>query len=98
LPIAVSRFPPGTGKWNKIEHRLFCFISKNWGGQPLTSLKAIVSVIAGTTTRRRLRVPAEIDYRAYPAGVKVPDAETAQINLRRGQFHGEWNYEILPRL
>src|ERR1022692_354337 len=83
LAIAVSHFPPGTSKWNKIEHRLFSFISKNWRGQPLTSLKVIVSLIAGTTTRKGLRVHAEIDDRRYPAGIKVPDAEMAQIHLRR---------------
>ncbi|MBI3470347.1 MAG: ISAzo13 family transposase [Candidatus Solibacter usitatus] len=97
LAIAVSHFPPGTSKWNKIEHRLFSFISKNWRGQPLTSLKVIVSLIAGTTTRKGLRVHAEIDDGSYPAGIKVPDAEMAQINLRRDRFHGEWNYEIRPR-
>ena len=97
LAIAVSHFPPGTSKWNKIEHRLFSFISKNWRGQPLTSLKVIVSLIAGTTTRKGLKVHAEIDDRSYPTGIKVPDAEMAQINLRRDAFHGEWNYEILPR-
>src|ERR1022692_3091121 len=96
LAIAVSHFPPGTSKWNKIEHRLFSFISKNWRGQPLTSLKVIVSLIAGTTTRKGLRVHAEIDDRRYPAGIKVPDAEMAQIHLRRDDFHGEWNYEITP--
>jgi len=97
LAIAVSHFPPGTSKWNKIEHRLFSFISKNWRGQPLTSLKVIVSLIAGTTTRKGLQVHAEIDDRSYPAGIKVPDAEMDRLNLRRDEFHGEWNYEILPR-
>jgi transposase len=97
LAIAVSHFPPGTSKWNKIEHRLFSFISKNWRGQPLTSLQVIVSLIAGTTTRKGLKVHAEIDERSYPAGIKVPDEEMDLINIRRDQFHGEWNYEILPR-
>lgn len=96
LAIAVSHFPPGTSKWNKIEHRLFSFISKNWRGQPLTSLKVIVSLIAATTTRKGLKVHAEIDDRSYPPGIKVPDTEMAQINLHRDAFHGEWNYEILP--
>jgi hypothetical protein len=97
LAIAVSHFPPGTSKWNKIEHRLFSFISKNWRGQPLTSLKVIVNLIAGTTTKKGLKVHAEVDGRSYPAGVKVPDSEMAEIQLRREVFHGEWNYEILPR-
>ena len=97
LAIAVSHFPPGTSKWNKIEHRLFSFISKNWRGQPPTSLKVIVSLIAGTTTRKGLKVHAEIDPRPYPPGIGVPDAEMAQINIRRDEFHGEWNYQILPR-
>jgi DNA-binding phage protein len=97
LAIAVSHFPPGTSKWNKIEHRLFSFISKNWRGQPLRSLKVIVNLIAGTTTKKGLKVHAEIDGRSYPAGVKVPDSEMAEIRLRREAFHGEWNYEILPR-
>jgi hypothetical protein len=97
LAIAVSHFPPGTSKWNKIEHRLFSFISKNWRGQPLTSLKVIVSLIAGTTTRKGLKVHAELDTRSYPAGIKVPDAVMEKINLRRDDFHGDWNYEVLPR-
>jgi transposase len=97
LAIGVSHFPPGTSKWNKIEHRLFSFISKNWRGKPLTSLQVIVSLIAGTTTRKGLKVHAEINDRLYPAGVKVPDKKMALINVRRDTFHGEWNYEILPR-
>ena len=97
LAIAVSHFPPGTSKWNKIEHRLFSFISKNWRGQPLTSLKVIVNLIAGTTTQKGLKVHAELDAARYPAGVKVPDSEMAEIRLQRDAFHGEWNYEILPR-
>ena len=97
LAIAVSHFPPGTSKCNKIEHRLFSFISRNWRAQPLTSLKVIVSLLAGTTTKKGLRVHAEIDHGSYPAGIKIPDEEMAQINLKRDPFHGEWNYEILPR-
>jgi len=97
LAIAVSHFPPGTSKWNKIEHRLFSFISKNWRGQPLTSLKVIVNLIAATTTKKGLKVQAEIDGQSYPAGIKVPDSEMAEIKLQREAFHGEWNYEILPR-
>ena len=97
LAIAVCHFPPGTSKWNKIEHRLFAFISKNWRGRPLTSLKVIVNLIAGTTTTKGLKVHAEIDHSSYPAGVKGPDAEMKQIRIHRHPFHGEWNYEILPR-
>ncbi len=96
LVMAVSHFPPGTSKWNKIEHRLFSFISKNWRGQPLTSLEVIVSLIAGTTTKKGLKVHAEIDDRNYPPGTKVSDSAMADINLRRDEFHGDWNYEIHP--
>ena len=97
LTITVSHFPPGTSKWNKIEHRLFSFISKNWRGQPLTSLEVIVSLIAATTTKKGLKVHAEIDGAAYAPGAKVSDSAMQGINLRRDQFHGEWNYEIRPR-
>ena len=77
----------------------FCkrLISKNWRGQPLTSLKVIVNLIAGTTTKKGLKVHAEIDGQSYPAGIKVPDSEMAEIKFQREAFHGEWNYEILPR-
>ncbi len=98
LAVAVSHFPPGTSKWNKIEHRLFSFISKNWRGHPLTSLQVIVNLIAGTTTKKGLKVHAEIDRGSYPAGIKVPDSEMAEIRLRRDAFHGDWNYEILSRI
>ena len=97
LAIAVSHFPPGTSKWNKIEHRLFAFISKNWRGQPLSSLRVIVNLIAGTTTKKGLKVHAEIDPGRYPAGIQVPDSEMAEIRLHPDAFHGEWNYEIRPR-
>ncbi|MDZ4799882.1 MAG: ISAzo13 family transposase [Bryobacteraceae bacterium] len=96
LIIAVSHFPPGTSKWNKIEHRLFSFISKNWRGQPLTSLEVIVSLIAGTATRKGLKVHAEIDGHTYLPGTKVSESAMAEINLRRDPFHSEWNYEIHP--
>lgn len=97
LIIVVSHFPPGTSKWNKIEHRLFSFISKNWRGQPLTSLEVIVSLIAATTTKKGLRVHAAIDDSTYPPGAKVSDSAMKDINLLRDSFHGEWNYEIRPR-
>ncbi len=97
LRIAVCHFPPGTSKWNKIEHRLFSFISQNWRGKPLVSHEVIVNLIAATTTRTGLQVQAELDTGSYPAGQKVTDEEMAAIRLRRDKFHGEWNYTILPR-
>ena len=97
LRIAICHFPPGTSKWNKIEHRLFSFISQNWRGKPLTSLQVIVSLIAATTTATGLKVHSELDTASYPAGIKVSDEEIAQINLKRDKFHGDWNYEIHPR-
>jgi hypothetical protein len=87
----------GYHKWNKIEHRLFSFISKNWRGQPLTSLKVIVNLIAGTTTKKGLKVHAVIGDGSYPAGIKVPDSEMAQLQLCPDVFDGDWNYKILPR-
>jgi transposase len=97
LEISLCHLPPGTSKWNKIEHRLFSFISQNWRGKPLISHQVIVNLIAATTTRSGLRVRAEVDPRKYPKGVKVSDQEVAAIRLERDQFHGEWNYTILPR-
>jgi Rhodopirellula transposase DDE domain len=97
LEIAVSHFPPGTSKWNKIEHRLFSFVSQNWRGRPLVSHETIVNLIAATTTKTGLKVRCELDQREYPSGVKVSKAEMETINLRRDAFHGEWNYSISPR-
>ena len=96
LAITVSHFPPGTSKWNKIEHRLFSYISQNWRGRPLTSLATIVSLIAATSTDTGLRVRCELDQGSYPTGVKVTDQQMAQINLNPASFHGDWNYTILP--
>ncbi len=96
LRIAVCHFPPGTSKWNKIEHRLFSFISQNWRGKPLVSHEVIVNLIANTTTTKGLKVKSELDTGAYPAGIKVSNEEMAQVLLRPAQFHGEWNYSILP--
>src|SRR5712664_2651479 len=96
LEISVCHLPPGTSKWNKIEHRLFSFISQNWRGKPLVSHQVIVNLIAATTTKTGLRVRAEIDPSKYPKGVKVSNKEVAAIRLERDQFHGEWNYTILP--
>ncbi|MGQ0612153.1 MAG: ISAzo13 family transposase [Planctomycetaceae bacterium] len=97
LAITICHFPPGTSKWNKIEHRLFSFISANWRGRPLTSLVAIVNLIAATTTRTGLRVRAEIDKGRYPKGVEVPSEELEKVRLERHDFHGDWNYTIRPR-
>lgn len=96
IPIHVSHFPPGTSKWNKIEHRLFSFISMNWRGKPLVSHEAIVNLIAATTTRQGLKVQAELDSSLYPKGVKVTDDELKTVQIKRDEFHGEWNYSILP--
>lgn len=96
LPISVCHFPPGTSKWNKVEHRLFSFISSNWRGEPLRDYETIVRLIAATTTARGLAVVCRLDRRKYPVGRKVSDVEMAKINLRPGKFHGEWNYAILP--
>lgn len=96
IPIRVSHFPPGTSKWNKIEHRLFSYISMNWRGKPLISHETIVNLIAATTTRKGLRVQAEIDSGQYPTGIKVTDEELETVSILREDFHGEWNYSILP--
>ncbi len=97
IPITVCHFPPGTSKWNKIEHRLFSFISMNWRGQPLISHEVMVNLIANTRTKSGLSVQAELDPGSYPKGVKVSDEEFSSINLIRSSFHGEWNYSIHPR-
>jgi transposase len=97
LKIAVCHFPPGTSKWNKIEHRLFSFISQNWRGKPLVSHEVIVNLIAATTTTTGLQVHCELDRNFYPAGIKVSDEEMAEIRLRRDRFHGNWNYMIFPK-
>ncbi len=97
LQIQVCHFPPGTSKWNKIEHRLFSFISRNWRGQPLVSLEVIINLIAATTTRTGLEVYAQLDQRTYPDKVRVSDAELAAVSLHTAPFHPEWNYTIKPR-
>ena len=97
LRIAVCHFPPGTSKWNKIEHRLFSFISQNWRGRPLVSHEVIVNLIAATTTETGLKVACELDRNSYPSGIKVSKEDMAGINLRKDKFHGEWNYTILPQ-
>lgn len=98
LDIWVSHFPPGTSKWNKIEHRLFSYISKNWRARPLTSLLVIINLIGATTTTAGLVVKANLDQSIYPTGVKVSEQEKQNLNIERNDFHGEWNYKILPKL
>jgi hypothetical protein len=98
LDIAVSHLPPGTSKWNKIEHRLFSFISQNWRAKPLVSYRVIVELISATTTKTGLTVRCELDPGQYPSGIIVSDAEMAAINIKRAEFHGEWNYTISPNI
>ncbi len=97
IPIRVSHYPPGTSKWNKIEHRLFSFITMNWRGEPLISHEVMINLIANTKTKTGLSVKVELDKREYPKGIKVLDNEFATINIARDDFHGEWNYSISPR-
>jgi transposase len=94
IDITVCHLPPGTSKWNKIEHRLFSFITQNWRGHPLVSYQTIVQLIAATTTKTGLTVRSELDTNAYPKGIKVADAEINALNLHRHEFHGDWNYTI----
>lgn len=97
LPIAVCHFPPGTSKWNKVEHRLFSFISSNWRGEPLADYATVVNLISKTTTTTDLKVSCRLDRRRYPIGRKISDTEWRTINLERDDFHGDWNYTIRPR-
>ena len=96
LRITVCHFPPGTSKWNKIEHRMFSHISMNWRGKPLISHEVIVNLIASTTTQTGLKIEAELDTNVYPKGLRVTDEELGKINMQKADFHGEWNYTILP--
>ena len=96
LQITVCHFPPGTSKWNKIEHRLFSYISQNWRGQPLLSHEVVVNLIANTKTKQGLKVRAKLDTNQYPSGIKITDEELAAVLLKPEKFHGEWNYNILP--
>ena len=97
ITLKVCHFPPGTSKWNKIEHRLFCFITKNWRGRPLTTYEVIVNLIASTTTKKGLIVRAALDSRQYETGIKVTDEELQHLSLTPEKFHGEWNYSIKPK-
>jgi hypothetical protein len=98
MPIRVCHFPPGTSKWNKIEHRMFCHITQNWRGRPLVSHDIIIQLIANTSTSHGLTIQAQLDHRKYPTGIKVSDEKLAAVRLKPLRFHGEWNYQVLPTL
>jgi Rhodopirellula transposase DDE domain len=98
LQIAVCHFPPGTSKWNKIEHRMFCHITENWRGRPLVSRAVVVNLIGSTRTRTGLRVEAELDTNTYEKGIKVTDRKLETVRLKKAKFHGDWNYRIEPHL
>ena len=98
LTIKVRHYPPGTSKWNKIEHRLFCHITQNWRGRPLADRAAIVELIAATTTKTGLKVESALDTRVYEKGIKVSDAEMKRLEIRGDAFHPEWNYAVIPRM
>ena len=98
LELWVCHFPPGTSKWNKIEHRMFCHISQNWRGRPLTSRQVVVKLIGSTTTQQGLKIKAAVDTGTYPSGVKVTDEQMKSVRLKPDKFHGDWNYAILPKV
>jgi hypothetical protein len=98
LRISVCHFPPGTSKWNKIEHRMFCDITKNWRGKPLRSRAVVVNLIGSTTTKAGLRIEAELDTNTDKTGIKISNEELAKVQLEKASFHGEWNYTIAPRV
>ena len=98
LEAHVSHFPPGTSKWNKIEHRMFCFISKNWRGRPLISIETVIELISNTTTQKGLKIVCVQDANKYGLGKKVTDEELAELNITREAFHGDWNYSISPKI
>jgi len=97
LHIQVSHFPPGTSKWNKIEHRMFSFITKNWRGRPLVSYQTIVDLITNTSTKTGLKIKAKLTRRTYPIGIEIPESEMAKLNIKPAAFHGDWNYSLLPQ-
>jgi Rhodopirellula transposase DDE domain len=96
LRITVCHFPPGTSKWNKVEHRMFCHITENWRGRPLVRRTVIVNLIGHVRTSEGLRIQAELDTNSYPKGIEVSDEELAEVRLRRAKFHGDWNYILQP--
>ncbi len=97
LRIKVCHFPPGTSKWNKIEHRMFCHITQNWRGRPLRSLGVIVNLISNTQTEAGLKIKAGLDSSLYRIGIKVSDEQLAAVRMKKDDFHGEWNYTISPK-
>jgi hypothetical protein len=98
LEVHISHFPPGTSKWNKIEHRMFCFISKNWRGRPLISIETVIELISNTTTQKGLKIVCVQDANKYELGKKVTAEELAKLNITREAFHGDWNYSISPKI
>jgi hypothetical protein len=96
LTVIVSHYPPGTSKWNKIEHRMFCHITQNWRGRPLESVETIVSLIGSTTTKAGLRIKAALDSNTYEKAIKVLDEEIASLHIKPHLFHGDWNYALQP--
>jgi len=98
LTITVRHYPPGTSKWNKIEHRLFCRITQNWRGRPLTDRATIIELIAATTTKTGLKVESALDTRVYEKGIKLSNAEMKLLDIRGDAFHPEWNYSVIPRI
>jgi hypothetical protein len=97
LQLHISHFPPGTSKWNKIEHKMFCYISKNWRGRPLISIETVIMLISNTVTSKGLKIVCIQDDNSYELGLKVTDEELSRLNLVRDTFHGDWNYVILPQ-
>ena len=97
LSITVAHLPPGTSKWNRVEHRLFAFITQNWRGKPLLTYQVIVQLIANTTTQKGLTVQCRLDQTIYQKGTKVSDGEIARLNITPAEFHGKWNYTIAPQ-
>ena len=96
MPLQVNHLPPGTSKWNKIEHKMFSFISKNWRGRPLISTATVVNLISNTTTKKGLKIKAVLDSNEYKKGIKISDKEMKEINIKYDDFHKEWNYTIHP--
>jgi hypothetical protein len=96
LKITVCHFPPGTSKWNYIEHRMFCYITENWRSRPLVSRSVIVNLIAHTTTRTGLNIESKLDDNAYPTGIEINDEQLAALNIKPHKFHGNWNYTLSP--